>query len=67
MGILGQAASYVLFSILHFVQFIMAVAVIGLYATDLSRARKENKYIDSKWVCMAASLGGRTAGRKNSH
>lgn len=52
MGILGMAASYLLFSVLHFVQFVLAVTVCGLYGIDLARARSQGKYIDGKWVCQ---------------
>jgi len=51
MGVLGMTLSYVLFSILHFVQLVLAIAVIGLYGTDVDRAHKEGKYTDGKWVC----------------
>ncbi|KAF3061937.1 hypothetical protein GL218_02809 [Daldinia childiae] len=50
MGILGMTASYLLFSVLHFAQFVLAVTVCGLYGVDLSRARSQGKYIDGKWV-----------------
>lgn len=51
MGVFGMALSYVLFSILHFSQFVLAITVIGLYGTDVDRARKQGKYMDGKWVC----------------
>ncbi|KAL8856460.1 MAG: hypothetical protein Q9178_006930 [Gyalolechia marmorata] len=35
--------------VLRFLQFVFAVTVIGLYAQDLRRAEKEDKYSDSKW------------------
>jgi hypothetical protein len=50
MGLFGMALSYLLFSVLHFCQFIMALVVIGLYGVDLDNARKAGKYQDSKWV-----------------
>jgi hypothetical protein len=34
----------------RFFQFVLGLTVIGLYAVDLDRARKQGKYIDSKWV-----------------
>jgi hypothetical protein len=34
----------------RFVQMILAIAVIGLYAQDLNKAQKEGKYSDGKWV-----------------
>ncbi|KAI1803688.1 hypothetical protein F4811DRAFT_323070 [Daldinia bambusicola] len=50
MSVFGMAASYLLFSVLHFAQFVLAVTVCGLYGIDLSRARSQGKYIDGKWV-----------------
>jgi cation transporter-like permease len=38
--------------ILRFLQMIFALAVVGLYAQDLNKARKEHKYSDGKWVCL---------------
>ncbi|KAH8699456.1 hypothetical protein GQ44DRAFT_67963 [Phaeosphaeriaceae sp. PMI808] len=35
---------------LRFFQFVLGITVIGLYAIDLDRARRQGKYIDSKWV-----------------
>lgn len=35
---------------LRFLQFIFAVAVLGLYGTELSDARKNHTGDDSKWV-----------------
>ena len=42
--------SYVLFSILHFAQFVLAVTVCGLYGVELDRARKAGAGADGKWV-----------------
>ncbi|KAI3327155.1 hypothetical protein HD806DRAFT_486182 [Xylariaceae sp. AK1471] len=63
MGFFGLALSYVLFAILHFFQFVLAIAVIGLYGTDLDRAHKQGKYTDGKWVyaIVVASLSALTA------
>jgi len=36
--------------VLRFFQFVLGIAVIGLYAQDLDRARKAGSYADSKWV-----------------
>jgi len=33
-------------------QLVLGIAVIALYARDLNKARKEEKYSDSKWVCI---------------
>jgi len=46
---------YILFSILHFFQFVLALTVAGLYGVDLTRAKNEGKYTDSKWVCNLPS------------
>jgi hypothetical protein len=40
---------YLILTGLRFIQFILAIAVIGLYATDLHAAAKVGKYVDSKW------------------
>lgn len=50
MGLFGMALSYLLFSVLHFFQFIMGLVVVGLYGVDLDNARKAGKYTDGKWV-----------------
>ncbi|KAI0487386.1 hypothetical protein F4859DRAFT_464769 [Xylaria cf. heliscus] len=62
MGLRDMAMSYVLFSILHVVQFVLALTVIGLYGTDLDRARKAGVYADGKWVyaVVVASLSAVT-------
>jgi hypothetical protein len=36
--------------IFRFLQFVFAIAVVGLYAQDLNKARGLDKYSDSKWV-----------------
>ena len=41
--------------VLRFLQLIFALAVIGLYAQDLHKAHKEEKYTDGKWVRKKAS------------
>ena len=40
--------------VLRFLQFVFAIAVIGLYAQDLKKAHKEHKYTDSKWAYAVA-------------
>ncbi|KAI0894448.1 hypothetical protein F4806DRAFT_473308 [Annulohypoxylon nitens] len=60
MSVLGMTVSYLLFSVLHFVQFILALVVCGLYGIDLQRARSQDKYIDGKWV-YAEVVGGLAA------
>lgn len=48
---LTSSKSYLYFSTLHFLAFVFAVTVCGLYGVELDRARKADKYADSKWVC----------------
>jgi hypothetical protein len=48
-GISKATAGHVLF---RFIQMVMALAVVGLYAQDLNRANKAGKYSDGKWVCL---------------
>ncbi|KAI1771646.1 hypothetical protein F4818DRAFT_197667 [Hypoxylon cercidicola] len=50
MSILGMTVGYLLFCVLHFFQFILAVTVCGLYGVDLQRARSQGKYVDGNWV-----------------
>ena len=50
MGLFGLTASYLAFSVVHFLQFCLAITVCGLYGVDLSRASKAGKYQDSRWV-----------------
>lgn len=45
-----MTASYLAFSVVHFIQFALAITVCGLYGVDLNRASREGKYQDSKWV-----------------
>jgi uncharacterized membrane protein YsdA (DUF1294 family) len=49
--------------VIRFFQFVLGIVVIGLYAQDLNNARKQHKYIDSKWVwaVVCGSLGALTA------
>jgi len=42
--------AYVLFCILHFGQFVLALTVCGLYGVELDRARKAGVEGDGKWV-----------------
>ncbi|XP_014561256.1 hypothetical protein COCVIDRAFT_12128 [Bipolaris victoriae FI3] len=45
--------------ILRLFQFVMGLTVIGMYAVDLDNARKQGKYVDSKWVwaTLCGALG----------
>jgi hypothetical protein len=45
------ATHYILFSVLRFFQFVLAITVCGLYGVDLHAASAQGKYQDSKWVC----------------
>lgn len=49
--------------LLRFFQFVLGITVIALYAQDLDNARKQGKYVDSKWVwaVVCGSLGAITA------
>jgi len=60
MGFIETGLSYLFFAIIHFFQFILAVTVCGLYGVDISRARQQGKYLDSKWV-YAEVVGGISA------
>lgn len=54
MGIMRgceMTLSYIAHSVFRFIQLVLAIAVIGLYGTDLSAAHKQHKYSDGKWVC----------------
>ncbi|KAF2970490.1 hypothetical protein GQX73_g3065 [Xylaria multiplex] len=63
MGFVAMTTNYVLFTVLHIAQFILAIAVIGLYGTDLDRAHRKGSYVDGKWVyaIVVASLSAVTA------
>lgn len=47
---LNITLTQILFTAVRFVQFALALTVCGLYGVDLNNARKEKKYVDSKWV-----------------
>ncbi len=48
---MGLGMHYIFMSVLRFVQFVLAIAVCGLYGVDLHNAAVQGKYADSKWVC----------------
>jgi hypothetical protein len=56
MAIFGMGTSYVLFALLHFFQFVLAITVCALYGIDLQHAREQGKYTDGKWVSLVGSL-----------
>jgi len=60
MAIGDLSLSYLLFLILHFSQFILAVTVCALYGIDLDRSRKANVDPDGKWI-YAEVVGGLSA------
>lgn len=50
----GSLVGLILQLILRALQFVLALAVAGLYGTDLNNARKHNIGGDPKWVCIAS-------------
>ena len=52
--------AFVIHATLRFLQFVFALAVLGLYGTDLNNARKKHVYADKKWV-YAEVVGGLAA------
>ncbi|VBB73706.1 Putative protein of unknown function [Podospora comata] len=60
MAIGNFTLSYMLFTILHFCQFVLAITVCALYGVELDRARKANVSGDSKWI-YAEVVGGLSA------
>lgn len=55
--------SWVLLAVLRLFQFALALAVCGLYGTDLHRAHNAGVYSDGKWVyaVVCGGLGAFTA------
>ncbi|KAK3348923.1 hypothetical protein B0T25DRAFT_445373 [Lasiosphaeria hispida] len=60
MAVGGLSWGYLLFSTLHFGQFVLAITVCGLYGVELNRASKAGKPADGKWV-YAEVVGGLSA------
>jgi len=60
MALGSISLSYLLFCILHFGQFVLAVTVCGLYGVELNRAAKAGTYADGKWI-YAEVIGGLSA------
>lgn len=46
--------SYILFTALHVCLFALALAVCGLYGTDIQRASEAGASNDGKWVRVAS-------------
>ncbi|KAI9802558.1 MAG: hypothetical protein M1833_001630 [Piccolia ochrophora] len=59
----GGFAGFVVRGIFRFLMLIFALAVAGLYGTDLNNAQKANKAGDPKWIyaVVVASLSAITA------
>ena len=53
-------AGFLFHSILRFFQFVLALAVIGLYGQNLNSARQQNKYADPNYI-YAVVVGGLAA------
>ncbi|KAK4102816.1 hypothetical protein N658DRAFT_514944 [Parathielavia hyrcaniae] len=60
MALAGLSTGYLLFTLLHLAQFVLAVTVCALYGIDLDRARKANAHADGRWV-YAEVVGGLSA------
>ncbi|KAK5656549.1 hypothetical protein OQA88_4528 [Cercophora sp. LCS_1] len=60
MALGNVSLGYLLFCLLHFGQFVLAVTVCGLYGVELDRARKAGVHADGKWV-YAEVIGGLSA------
>jgi len=54
----GGFIAFLAHALIRFLQFVLSLAVIGLYAQDLSHARLKSIYADSHWVyaVLVASL-----------
>lgn len=55
MAIGGMTLGYLLFSILHFFQFALAITVCALYGVELDRARKAGVHAEGKWASLQAA------------
>lgn len=60
MALGSLSLGYLLFLLLHFAQFVLAITVCALYGIDLDRARKAGVTADGKWV-YAEVVGGLAA------
>ncbi|MCJ1485842.1 hypothetical protein MMC06_006017 [Schaereria dolodes] len=50
----GGFVPFIIHTTLRLFQFVLALTVLGLYGVDLNNARKEHKYVDSKWAYAEA-------------
>lgn len=46
----GSSVAWILHAILRFLQFVLAITVIGLYGAQLSNQRRHRGYGDSRWI-----------------
>lgn len=53
---LGYGVGRTTHALWRFLQFVLALTVIGLYGTDLANANKQHKYSDGKWVYLPLLL-----------
>ncbi len=50
MGRLNLGLGYMSFTVMHVILFALALAVCGLYGTDVQHTRESNGNVPSKWV-----------------
>lgn len=58
MAVGDVTLSYLLFTLLHFAQFVLAIVVCALYGIDLDRARKAHASADGKLVSVSQKPRG---------
>ena len=46
----SSSTTFIINAVLRFLQFVFAIAVIGLYGTDIGNARKGHEHQDSRWI-----------------
>ncbi len=60
---LNISKGYLAFAAVYFLLFVLGLAIIGLYATDVQRWREAHVHVESKWVrfffCPASQLPGK--------
>lgn len=57
LSLKNLGTGYVLFCVLFLCNFIISLAVIGLYATDVQRGNEERTGVNSKWVSVLRATG----------
>ena len=50
MGRLNLGLGYMAFTAMHVILFALALAVCGLYGTDVQHINESNEHVPSKWV-----------------